>query len=499
MNRTLTRNASEGERSTRHGIKDSVKRSPSLALLVSVLVLMAMPLAAAEPKAERVGDLFRPSDDRPLISKEQVKAFGIQIYESKHLRLFTDIDPNVAETLPPLVDQAFVAWENYFGKLPADEGNHEFQVNGYLIKDKARFEKAGLLRADLPDKFHGRQIGYQFWMMEQERDYYRRHLLLHEATHTFMRAITRHDLPLAYLEGMAEYFGTHRLADGKLRLPVMPYNRADFRGHDRLFLLRRDVGIRTQSQLGLPTICDLGEWGAGDFQFFQETYAWVWGMCVFFDRHPRTRDSFRETGRSLSDPQAWPKLLAKFKPDWSEITTEWNLFAVEAYEDFDFDRMAIDFRDGRPLSELTARGAKPFRVEVNSDKGWQSSGILVEQDRSYDVKAIGQFTLADKLGDRFKPWTSEADGITFRYHAGRPLGRLLATIRPKSALRDAITRADAGEIEPMFDILPLGSKVNFTAPRSGTLYLRLNDLPGELSDNRGGVSVELRLNEPAER
>ena len=102
------------------------------------------------------------------------------------------------------------------------------------------------------------------------------------------------------------------------------------------------------------------------------------------------------------------------------------------------------------------------------------------------------------MGDRDKPWTSEADGITFRYHAGRPLGRLLATIRPKSTPREAGEKSEADEIEPMFDVIPLGSKATFTTPRSGTLYLRLNDLPGELSDNRNGVSVELRLNKSVE-
>ncbi len=434
------------------------------------VVLLSRLVVADEPEKTKPGELFRVQDDRPvlLVTVEQLKKLGIEVFESKRLKLFSDIDPTIAKTLPPLVDQAYVAWEEYFGKLPPARDESEFQINGFLIKDKSKFEKSGLLRANLLDEFHGRQVGYQFWMMDQAKDYYRRHLLLHEATHAFMWAIPNLNVPYSYLEGMAEHFGTHQLIDGKLQMRLMPFNRADFRGHDRLFLMRRDV-----KQRGSPELLDIIDWKPANFQALNESYAWAWGQSIFLDENPRTRKRFRKLATSLANPIAWRTFELELKPDLSEIVTEWNLFAADAWEGFDFQRSAIEFHDGQRLT-------KPERMELRADRGWQSSRVLVEKDRRYEIVATGQFTLAEKP----KPWISEADGVTFRYHNSRPLGQLLTTIRPAMKADD--------EREPMLDVKQLGNKSVFAAPRSGTLYLRLNDHPGELAENRGSVTIEIR-------
>ena len=86
--------------------------------------------------AQEIEKLVRPSDDRPPVDPAELKKLGIDLFQSRRLKLFTDIDADIAKTLPPLVDQAYVAWEKYFGKLPPDADGNDFQVNGYLIKDK---------------------------------------------------------------------------------------------------------------------------------------------------------------------------------------------------------------------------------------------------------------------------------------------------------------------------------------------------------------------------
>jgi hypothetical protein len=402
------------------------------------------------------------------VSVEQLKKLGIEVFESKRLKLLSDIDPKIAKTLPPLVDQAYVAWEEYFGKLPPARDESEFQLNGYLIKDKSKFEKAGLLQGILVDEFHGGQFGYQFWMMDQATEYYRRHLLLHEATHAFMWAIPNLKVPNGYMEGMAEYFGTHQLVGDKLRMRLMPFNRSDFQGHDRLVLMRRDV-----KQRGIPELFDIIDWKPATFRAFNESYAWAWGLHIFLEENPRTHKRFRKLASSLANPIAWRTFELELKPELPEIITEWNLFAADTWEGFDFQRSAIEFHEGQWLT-------KPERMEIRADRSWQSSRVHVEKGMRYELVATGQFTLAEKP----KPWISEADGITYRYHNGRPLGQLLATIRPAMKADD--------EREPMLDVKPLGNKSVFEAPRSGTLFLRLNDHPGELADNRGSVTVEIR-------
>ncbi len=434
------------------------------------------PTIADEPLPKRDPLLVRVPDDRPRVDPTEFQSLGIRVHESQHLKLFTDVAADVSK-LPLLMDQAFDEFEKYFGKLPPAADGAIFQVNGYLIKDQERFKKAGLLREELRDEMHGRQIGYQFWMMEQPTDYYRRHLMLHEMTHAFMLANPRLTVPLAYLEGMAEHFGTHRLkADGTLgELRLMPHNREEFRGHDRLFLIREEVKKRPA-----PSLFDVMQWELPTFRIFNQSYPWAWGSCQFLDRHPRTRDRFQKLARSLTDPKAWQKFEEQLRSDEAEIVTEWILFATDAWEGFDFERMAIDFRDGQPLKDLIRAGKKTYRAEVRADRGWQSSGIVVESGHHYELVATGKFTLADKP----KPWDSEADGITFRYHNGRPLGQLLAAIRTAETA--------AGEPESMLQINALGTRSRLEAAYNGTLYLRLNDHPAELADNKGMVSIEIR-------
>ena len=99
-----------------------------------------------------------------------------------------------------------------FGKLPPARDGAEYRVTGYLMRDREAFIDAGLMKESTLLSYHGRQIGAEFWLNDQSWDYYRRHLLLHEATHAFMRHLPGEaiDLPFWYLEGMAEMLSTHR-------------------------------------------------------------------------------------------------------------------------------------------------------------------------------------------------------------------------------------------------------------------------------------------------
>jgi hypothetical protein len=45
----------------------------------------------------------------------------------------------------------------------------------------------------------------------------------------------------------------------------------------------------------------------------------------------------------------------------------------------------------------------------------------------------------------------------------------------------------------MLQDFALGNAVKFTAPVSGTLYLRINDHFGELADNKGALDVTVEV------
>ncbi|NOX54680.1 MAG: hypothetical protein GXP27_09625 [Planctomycetes bacterium] len=336
---------------------------------------------------------FRPSDTRPVHDDQKLAKLGIRKFESKRLRLYTDIDPSIAEKLPPIVDQAYEAWEAYFGPLPPNREGSEYQITGYLMKDESLFERAKLVPKDLPKIEHGRHRGARFWMNDQKYDYYRRHLMLHEATHCFMTTLPEMRGPIWYFEGMAELFATHRIdASGRVTFRVMPHDKQRFAGWGRISLVRKDVeqhGPRSAEEATRPPANGQGE--AVD-------YAWWWALCKFLDSHPRYRDRFGQIGRHLGE-EPFEVLFRRYFDDvLPDLWTEWPLFATGIEYGYDFQRAAIDFRSGKPLA-----GPQEVRqVRIAADRGWQSSGVLVREGQSYEISASGRFVVANEP----KPWSS---------------------------------------------------------------------------------------------
>ncbi|MBW3540741.1 MAG: hypothetical protein KY476_10760 [Planctomycetes bacterium] len=411
----------------------------------------------------------------------RLEALGIRRYESKRLRLYSDIAPEDARVLPPLIDAAYDAWVEYFGPLPPDRAGRAYQMTGYLMADGRLFAEAGLVPGDLPPFLNGRHRDDCFWVREQTFDYYRRHLVVHEATHCFMTVMRGMNslAPVWYFEGMAELFGTHRLeAGGGAVFRAMPRDRAEVSGDGRTLgrieLIRQAVADgRTRT---LAEVRSLRAWDySGD-----DAYAWSWALCKLLDAHPRYRERFRQLGTTLSPAALARAFDEAFGEDLDELETEWALFIDGLEYGYDIERAAIAFRPGSPLES----GGAVREAEVDAARGWQPSGVRVEAGLTYDISATGRFTLAQQP----KPWESEADGISFRYVDGLPLGRLLAAIRAEPP-------AAAGEDAPsdsMLKTLSVGRSLRLTPAQSGTLYMRVNDAWSELADNTGGLRVRVR-------
>ncbi|HEX6987308.1 MAG TPA: hypothetical protein VF170_18160 [Planctomycetaceae bacterium] len=447
---------------------DDVRDDPA----ASASVTQTTPAAAnaGEATAPAAEPVFRPDDDRPRHDDAALGRLGVRRLESRRLVLYTDIAPELAEGLPPLVDALYDDWVAYFGALPPARDGSEFQVTGYLMADADRFAAAGLLPEDLPRFDHGRHRGRRFWMRDQEYDYFRRHLLLHEATHCFMTLLPGSDGPVWYMEGMAEHFGTHRLGEGGPRFRVLPTSPEEFAGMGRITLVRQEAAAGR-----FLTLDDL--FALRPEEFLETTdYAWSWAACHFFDRHPRYRDRFRALGDPRLRREFAEEFRRRFGPDAAELAVEWAAFAHTLRYGYDLERAAIEFRPGEPLSEAGATTA------VAADRGWQSSGVRVEAGGRYAIAAEGRFTLADEP----KPWVSDAGGISFDYFDGRPLGRLLAAVLADDP-SDASDPA-GGLLRP----LDVGRGATLAAPAAGTLYFRVNDRWDRLGDNRGSLDVTIR-------
>lgn len=425
----------------------------------------------AETPPLRPEPVYRPADQRRQHDDARLNAAGVHLFESKRLRLYTDISVESARQLPDLVDQIYPVWESTLGALPPDRAGTEFQMTGYLIRDLALFRELGLVPEELQLE-HGRHVRNEFWMREQATDYYRRHLLLHEATHCFMMYWPEVNAPVWYLEGMAEYFAAHQIDDeGRARFRVMPTSARDFAGFGRILTIRDNVAA------GHPkSVSDILAFEPRDFRS-NDCYAWSWALCAFLDGTPEFQTRFRQLNNLIHGNQFRATAEKFFGADQRELATEWTLFLHHLQYGYDLSRAAIEFQTGSPFSKTDTERI----VQVQSDRGWQSSKLQLTAGQQYEVTAVGQFTLADTP----KPWLSEPQGVSIRYFGGYPIGMLVGCIHSDEG-------AIAGNEEPMLRVIPLGRQTQFESPVNGTLYLRLNDAWNSLADNRGQVEVTIR-------
>ncbi|MFV1967317.1 MAG: hypothetical protein ACC628_17955 [Pirellulaceae bacterium] len=405
----------------------------------------------------------------PTIDDERMAAVGISKHSGKHLTLYTDLrdDPAVVE-LPRVFDQAVPLWCRYFD-VPTDRAK-PWRMVGYLILDKDRFRRAGLLPDDLPPFLNGFQRIAELWLYEQPTEYYRRHLLLHEGTHGFMRWALGGCGPPWYMEGTAELLATHRWRAGALTLGHFPASREETPYWGRIKIIKADMAARRGKTLEQVMRYD----ATAHLQV--EPYAWCWAAATFFDSHPATQTAFRNLRRRAADASHLfsQRFRNDLESDWSRLTIEWQLFASDMDYGYSLERERLE---PRPVQPLPGDGAT---VRVTADRGWQSSGYRIERGMKYRFEASGRYQVASHP----KIWWCEPNGVTIRYHNGRPLGVLLGAIvdeeRPPEGTSTLLTP------------IVIGPGLDTTADRSGTLYLRINDSGAELEDNAGELTVSVQ-------
>ncbi len=435
-------------------------------------LLLGLPCAADE-------SMHRHMDNRPKVNTKKAETNGIQRYDSKRLILFTDIDPAKARELVKLVDQVYPAWELQFGKLPEARDKSEFQITGYLMQDPDKFLKAGLLRRNPASIVHGQNDGYEFWMHDQEWDYYREHLLLHEATHCVTQCPEGADQeirPLWFIEGMAEYFGTHQLVESgklgetKLAFGVIPSSAESAHGFGRIEMIRMEC--EAGRALSADQVLLLGQ---KEFSESRSTpYAWSWALCTFLATHPATAEDYRGVCQQWDTAQfnrAFRQFWIKHK---TVIESDWELFRESLCYGFDLPRGATVQRATTPLDSGATR-----EVKLLAERGWQSTGIAVRAGQTIQISATGRVTLRKTT----QPWESEPAGISIRYSEARPIGRVLAAVQRS-------TPAQTGPVRH-WEFFDVAAGATLQATHDGMLHLRVNDRWNELADNSGEYRVTI--------
>lgn len=414
-----------------------------------------------------------PSDSRieapPPIDEDRVAAAGIRQLEGKHVTIFTDLPsaPGVDE-LPRIFDLAIKPWCEYFG-VGADRVE-DWKARAYLMDRRELFEQTGLLPEDLPRFGHGYSQQGQLWLFDQPSNYYRRHLLLHEGTHLFMQTYLRGMGPPWYSEGMAELFGTHRWQDGELRLRYFPQNRDEVPYWGRIKIVKTEYAA--ERWLSIDQITEFGPTAHLDV----EPYGWCWAIAAFLDGHPQFSERFRHLTRHVDDSprQLTQRFHDLFRSDARQLMEQWRMFVANLEYGYDIQREAVCYEPAAFDRDATSG------VEIQADRGWQSTGLVVSPGTTYVLEASGRY----QLDEEPKIWWCEPGGVTIRYHDGYPLGMLLAGVSDQTKPLSGMT--------PLADPQPIGLRRELQFDRPGTLFLRINDSPADLENNRGQARVELR-------
>ena len=432
-------------------------RTPCLALLLLTVVSPAI-------AAEFVQQPFRPIDERAAA------AAGVRKLEGKHSVLYTDLPsaPSVDE-FPAVFDLAFPQWCKYFGQDAVLLDG--WKARGFVIRDKALFQRLGLLPNTLPSFPHGYTLGNEFWLYEQPGDYYTRHLVLHEGTHSFMFTVLGSCGPPWYMEGIAEMLATHRWRGDRLEMNWFPERKEDVPYLGRIKIVRDAYDARKAKSL--QAVLDYGPEAHRE----TEPYAWCWALAAMLDGDPRYRDRFRALPQQVRRGDFTRHFLAQLGPDADALAAQWQVYICELEYGADVARTAIDFAPGKPLP------SGGTRASIAADCGWQNTGVRLEAGVEYRVRAHGRYQIADQP----RPWPCEPNGVSIRYYRGRPLGILLGAVCPDLPLNGAC---------PMIAPSTIGLDRTLAPKQTGTLFLRVNDSNAELGDNKGDLTVEIERQSP---
>jgi hypothetical protein len=189
-----------------------------------------------------------------------------------------------------------------------------------------------------------------------------------------------------------------------------------------------------------------------------QAYAARWALCHLLVNNPNYAPRFRSLGLGYLNG-AKVRFRDAFGAQADELQFEYRLFVENIEQGYRVDLCRWDwhhkFREPIGVAS-TAR--------VMANRGWQPSGALVTQGKTYDYAATGTWKTDDSKME------VTADG------APRGAGRLEGVIFKDFALSEPFS---------------LGEQGSFVAPGDGQLFLRCREPWHGLADNSGQLTVKI--------
>lgn len=411
--------------------------------------------------------------DDPVVRVER-NAQGLYQLESPRLTLISDIPlDEELKSWPRLIEQSLEQWQQYHG---VEAGRMKgWHIKAFLIGDRPRLTELGVLDG-LPDFEEGYQYGDLIYLREQPTVYYRRHLLLHEATHWIMWKLYGGGGPSWFMEGMADMHGTHYLNNGELKIGVIPRSIDQVARWGRLRMIDETLN-RDQA----PSMTEIFAYGNAR-EDHGVRYSWSWAATVFYTNHPKYGPMLKELykkGIDYSDSLT-RSFREELDKEWKSVQVDWNGFISDLDFGYDLDRSRVVHFNG-PLKPLVP--SEPYGFSLATDRGWQSTGVSVDANRPVQISCSGDFQIKRTLSSKEMEWRTGPNGITYQFYRGNPLGCVIA----------CIVSPDDPETTKRWSTLRVGSGGTIVPKKSGELFLKVNESSSGLWDNEGKVSAEISV------
>ena len=265
----------------------------------------------------------------------------------------------------------------------------------------------------------------------------------HEAVHAYCGQTFGTTGPLWYAEGMAE-MGQY-------------WSKDDPSVHIDPTVLRYLKTARPQSLRDIVETNSDRSFTGDSWQ----NYAWRWALCHMLANNTNYRERFRPlgmgflTGQKVSFEQTYGAMAA-------EISFEYLFFVEHLEQGYRADLCSWDWKKKfKPLY-----GTAPATAKILAKSGWQPTGVTCTAGEQYEFSAPGTWQPSKAAKE------VSADGSA----SGE--GRLVGVLMHEFKLGKPF---------------PLGSYGTFEAPAEGNLYLRCQDKWNELADNKGAITVKLKL------
>lgn len=393
---------------------------------------------------------------------------GFQRLKGKYVDVITDL-PIDAEirSLPAVFDAAVPRWCEEFDMDLEDVA--DWHVEAFIMLRRDEFQKAGFIPSKLPAFPYGFQFGNQVWVVEQPSPYYRRHLLLHEGTHWFMNRKYGDHGPPWFMEGTAEWLGTHRWDGKNLTMGIVPKTKVEVEYWGRISLIQQQLtdGVA-------PSLEEILRYDSKAHQNV-EAYAWSWAAVIFLKNHPDTSQAFNELleQKMTSDQTLTRWLFRKLQSQWPQIRREWNAMLTELEYGYDpGNGMLAVSRLAKPIGE------KPVTLMLAANRTWQTPNVKIAEGDTIIIEANGEYS----VGDNPKPWRCQPAGVTLEYYRGEPLGKLMMTVSGT---------LDKEQYSQPIEVIAVGEQLKYTAKHDGELHFRINESNSGLGDNSGKVTVTI--------